>query len=213
MARTSRETRTIRPAARRRPAKPVAERPASRRRRPAGETPYHHGDLHDALLAAAERVLERDGLAGPDAAGGGARGRRVACRADPSFRRSHRAAQRTRRHRLPPLQRGHGRGRQQRNASADEGHGARQGLCRLCAGASRHVRADVPHRAARHDAAVAARGGDGLVRRTGERGRCRAATRSLQARRWRHCRSTRPPRLRGRGRWCTASPRCCSMGG
>src|SRR5207245_8318155 len=57
-------TRTIRPAARRRPAKPVAERPASRRRRSGGETPYHHGDLHDALLAAAERVLERDRLAG-----------------------------------------------------------------------------------------------------------------------------------------------------
>src|SRR5215211_8730704 len=64
MARASRETRTIRPAARRRPAKPAAERPASRRRRPAGETPYHHGDLHDALLGAAERVLERDGLGG-----------------------------------------------------------------------------------------------------------------------------------------------------
>jgi len=27
-------------------------------------TPYHHGDLHDALLKAAEAVLERDGLAG-----------------------------------------------------------------------------------------------------------------------------------------------------
>jgi AcrR family transcriptional regulator len=26
--------------------------------------PYHHGDLHDALLAAAERVLEREGLGG-----------------------------------------------------------------------------------------------------------------------------------------------------
>ena len=64
MARTSRETRTIRPAAGRRPPKPVAERPAIRRRRPSGETPYHHGDLHDALLAAAERVLERDGLPG-----------------------------------------------------------------------------------------------------------------------------------------------------
>ena len=64
MARTSRETRTIRPAGKRRPARAVAERPASRQRRPAGETPYHHGDLHDALLAAAERVLERDGLAG-----------------------------------------------------------------------------------------------------------------------------------------------------
>jgi len=64
MARTSRETRTIRSPARRRPAKQAAERPASRRRPPAGEAPYHHGDLHDALLSAAERVLERDGLAG-----------------------------------------------------------------------------------------------------------------------------------------------------
>jgi AcrR family transcriptional regulator len=64
MARTSRETRTIRPAVKRRPARAAAERPAPRPRRPAGETPYHHGDLHDALLAAAERVLERDGLPG-----------------------------------------------------------------------------------------------------------------------------------------------------
>jgi AcrR family transcriptional regulator len=30
----------------------------------AGEAPYHHGALHGALLEAAERVLERDGLAG-----------------------------------------------------------------------------------------------------------------------------------------------------
>ncbi|KRR21095.1 transcriptional regulator [Bradyrhizobium lablabi] len=64
MARASRETRPNRPAAKRRPARAVTERPANRRRRPAGETPYHHGDLHDALLAAAERVLERDGLPG-----------------------------------------------------------------------------------------------------------------------------------------------------
>src|ERR1700730_12747034 len=28
------------------------------------DTPYHHGDLRDGLLQAAERVLERDGLAG-----------------------------------------------------------------------------------------------------------------------------------------------------
>jgi AcrR family transcriptional regulator len=64
MTRTSRETGPSRPAARRRPARAVAERPAPRRRRSADETPYHHGDLHDALLAAAERVLERDGLPG-----------------------------------------------------------------------------------------------------------------------------------------------------
>ena len=65
MARTSRENKTIRPLARtRRPAKAAAERAPGRRRRSSGETPYHHGALHDALLQAAERVLERDGLAG-----------------------------------------------------------------------------------------------------------------------------------------------------
>src|SRR4051795_9494576 len=48
----------------RRPAKAAGERPASRRRRSTADTPYHHGALHDALLKAAERVLERDGLAG-----------------------------------------------------------------------------------------------------------------------------------------------------
>jgi AcrR family transcriptional regulator len=65
MARTSREAKTIRPLARtRRPAKAAAERAPGRRRRSSGETPYHHGALHDGLLQAAERVLERDGLAG-----------------------------------------------------------------------------------------------------------------------------------------------------
>ncbi|MDI1262699.1 MAG: TetR/AcrR family transcriptional regulator [bacterium] len=64
MTRTPRETKTIRPAIRRKPAKAATERPASRRGRPAGESPYHHGDLHDALLGAAERVLERDGMPG-----------------------------------------------------------------------------------------------------------------------------------------------------
>jgi AcrR family transcriptional regulator len=65
MARTSRENKLVRPTARtRRPVKAAAERPAGRGRRASGETPYHHGDLHEALLKAAERVLERDGLAG-----------------------------------------------------------------------------------------------------------------------------------------------------
>jgi AcrR family transcriptional regulator len=41
-----------------------AAKPALRRSRAAENTPYHHGALHDALLKAAERVLERDGLAG-----------------------------------------------------------------------------------------------------------------------------------------------------
>src|SRR6266700_1207416 len=63
MARTPITTRTrVRSAAR-------APAPARKRgaRRNAGEgdgTPYHHGALRDALLAAAERVLERDGLPG-----------------------------------------------------------------------------------------------------------------------------------------------------
>ena len=65
MARTSKENKTVRPLARtRRPAKAAAERAPGRRRRSSGETPYHHGALHDGLLQAAERVLERDGLAG-----------------------------------------------------------------------------------------------------------------------------------------------------
>src|SRR6202171_1372255 len=66
MARFSRENKASRPATvrARRPAKAVAERPSSRRRKSSGESPYHHGDLHEALLKAAEQVLERDGLPG-----------------------------------------------------------------------------------------------------------------------------------------------------
>src|SRR3954452_14776836 len=64
MPRTSRANKIGRPAARsRRPVKTSAER-SGRRRRSSGDAPYHHGDLHEALLQAAERVLERDGLAG-----------------------------------------------------------------------------------------------------------------------------------------------------
>ncbi|WP_050421269.1 TetR/AcrR family transcriptional regulator [Bradyrhizobium tropiciagri] len=64
MARLSKENKATRPvrAPTRRVARVAADRPASRRR--ANDTPYHHGDLHEALLRAAERVLERDGLAG-----------------------------------------------------------------------------------------------------------------------------------------------------
>jgi AcrR family transcriptional regulator len=35
-----------------------------RRGKSAEDSPYHHGALHDALLKAAEKVLERDGIAG-----------------------------------------------------------------------------------------------------------------------------------------------------
>jgi AcrR family transcriptional regulator len=57
---------SIRPRARRAaktapaPRNKAPARPAGRR----DEAPYHHGALHDALLEAAGRVLERDGLAG-----------------------------------------------------------------------------------------------------------------------------------------------------
>ena len=47
----------------RRPSRAATARPSARRTR-ASEEPYHHGALRDALLAAAERVMERDGLAG-----------------------------------------------------------------------------------------------------------------------------------------------------
>lgn len=44
---------------------PVTRAPGPVRRKAAGgDAPYHHGDLHGALLQAAERVLEREGLAG-----------------------------------------------------------------------------------------------------------------------------------------------------
>ena len=46
------------------PARPVRARRGGRTSAPRAETPYHHGALRDALLQAAERVLERDGLAG-----------------------------------------------------------------------------------------------------------------------------------------------------
>src|SRR5947209_11726052 len=39
-------------------------KPTGRKRAAPADTPYHHGALHDALLKAAETVLERDGLTG-----------------------------------------------------------------------------------------------------------------------------------------------------
>lgn len=60
---------TLRTSARPASAKAVAARPARRGSEPratgGGEaTPYHHGALRDALLTAAETVLERDGVGG-----------------------------------------------------------------------------------------------------------------------------------------------------
>ena len=44
--------------------RPVRKRGAPRRATADEDAPYHHGALRDALLQAAERVLERDGLGG-----------------------------------------------------------------------------------------------------------------------------------------------------
>jgi AcrR family transcriptional regulator len=64
MARTSGNRSASRPAATRKAAKGAASKAATvRRGRPPVEAPYHHGALHDALLKAAESVLERGGLA------------------------------------------------------------------------------------------------------------------------------------------------------
>jgi AcrR family transcriptional regulator len=46
------------------PARPAPNPSASRIEGAGEEAPYHHGALRDALLEAAERVLERDGLSG-----------------------------------------------------------------------------------------------------------------------------------------------------
>jgi AcrR family transcriptional regulator len=45
-------------------ARPSRPRQAPRSAEDSDDTPYHHGALREALLTAAERVLERDGLAG-----------------------------------------------------------------------------------------------------------------------------------------------------
>ena len=60
----ARKTSTARAAGRKSAAKPAAARKAAKKVASAPVSPYHHGDLHDALLKAAERILERDGLPG-----------------------------------------------------------------------------------------------------------------------------------------------------
>src|SRR3954447_16702962 len=62
MARKAIENKVGRPAPARK--RHAAKPAAPRRRRSTEDTPYHHGALHDALLNAAEKVLERNGLAG-----------------------------------------------------------------------------------------------------------------------------------------------------
>jgi AcrR family transcriptional regulator len=42
----------------------AGRKPGPRKAKASEASPYHHGDLHDALLKAAESVLERDGLGG-----------------------------------------------------------------------------------------------------------------------------------------------------
>ena len=59
-ASTRSPSRARKPASRAAPVRPGRGRRPSR----AEAAPYHHGALRDALLQAAERVLERDGLAG-----------------------------------------------------------------------------------------------------------------------------------------------------
>src|SRR5215470_15860891 len=63
MTRKPRENKARRPRSRS-AAKPAAAKQAVRRTRAATESPYHHGALREALLKAAEKVLERDGLPG-----------------------------------------------------------------------------------------------------------------------------------------------------
>jgi AcrR family transcriptional regulator len=63
MARTSSDGSATRKQAKVKAAKiPASKVTGARRGRPVVEAPYHHGALHDALLKAAERVLERGGL-------------------------------------------------------------------------------------------------------------------------------------------------------
>jgi AcrR family transcriptional regulator len=214
MARLSKENRTNRPAARlRRPAKVVAERPAVRRRRATGEAPYHHGDLHDALLQAAERVLERDGIAGLTL-------RAVAREAGVShaapthhfgdltgllselaaigFRRFNAAMIAARASETHPLMKA------MANAKAYVAYAqAHPGMYSLM---FRSERLDMT-RPSLHEAATASF--QGLA----PAGRKRVFRRRSPARRWTLCRSNRRRRSRATGRWCMASPCCCSTDG
>jgi AcrR family transcriptional regulator len=65
MARESKISRTrVRTTSRKAAPKRSAARRTAVRSAGGGDTPYHHGALHEALLKAAEKVLERDGLQG-----------------------------------------------------------------------------------------------------------------------------------------------------
>src|SRR5262245_40491778 len=63
MAKNPRQNKVNRPRSRS-TAKPAAAKQAVRRNRADKDSPYHHGALRDALLQAAEKLLERDGLPG-----------------------------------------------------------------------------------------------------------------------------------------------------
>lgn len=65
MAKTDTKSETVRrPRAARRTTSTAPSRPSRRAASTKSETPYHHGALREALLQAAERVLEREGLSG-----------------------------------------------------------------------------------------------------------------------------------------------------
>jgi len=65
MAKTDTKSETARsPRAARRATSTAPSRPSRRAASAKSETPYHHGALREALLQAAERVLEREGLSG-----------------------------------------------------------------------------------------------------------------------------------------------------
>ena len=63
MARNPKQNKANRPRTRG-AARPATAKQAVRRTRATADSPYHHGALRDALLQAAEKVLERDGLPG-----------------------------------------------------------------------------------------------------------------------------------------------------
>ncbi|MCP4621359.1 MAG: TetR family transcriptional regulator [Bradyrhizobium sp.] len=63
MTKKPRQNKVNRPRSRN-TAKPAAATQAVRRARAVADSPYHHGALREALLQAAEKVLERDGLPG-----------------------------------------------------------------------------------------------------------------------------------------------------
>src|SRR5215475_13247715 len=148
-----------------------ALRAGKKRRGGKRAAPYHHGSLREAMLRAAETILER--YWGINVARSCPRGGRVARRSKKSLRRRHGLAERSRRGWLRAVSgRDGGTYSQKRSGPCTVGSN-RTRLCQLRADTSRSFSADVSQRASRFHptgVAIGCRRRTRCARRHGESG-------------------------------------------